>query len=127
MWTRVHVRGRQTLPTTDQKNAKAISAGESHIRAKVMPKISEINRDISDVEREIADTEKKLNQLKANKRNLEGNLDLVPVVWAELQKSIDALKIPREEWEGSSDEEYEEEQAHHRMLIAVYTGNKNIA
>jgi len=107
------------MPTTEQKNTKAVAAGESHIKAKVMPKISGIKSDIWDVEQEIVETEKKLSQLKANKRNLEGNLDLVPVVWEELQKSIDSLK----DGMALSDED----QAHHRMLIAVYTGNKNIA
>lgn len=107
------------MATTEQKNTKAVRYGESHIRSKVMPQISQINRDIEDVEREIVETEKKLNQLKANKRNLEGNLALVPVAWEELQKSIDALKDAA----SLSDEE----QDHHRMLIAVYTSNKNIA
>lgn len=107
------------MATTEQMNTKAVRYGESHIRTKTMPQISQINRDIEDVAQEIAETEKKLNQLKANKRNLEGNLELVPVMWEELQKSIDALKDAA----NLSDEE----QDHHRMLIAVYTSNKNIA
>ncbi len=107
------------MPTNEQRNAKAVAYAESHIKSKVMPQISQIKSDIWDVDQEIAETEKKLNQLKANKRNLEGNLELVPVVWTELQKSIDALKDGLE----LSDEE----QDHHRMIIAVYTSNKNIA
>jgi septal ring factor EnvC (AmiA/AmiB activator) len=116
--------GRWTM--SESRNAKAVSAGESFIREKTMPTISQIKSDIYDVGREIADTEEKLSQLKANKKNLESNLELVPRAWSCVQKSIDALKIPREEWEGLSDEEYEEQQAEHRLLIAVYTGSNTL-